>query len=166
MSDSITSGLGDEFALSGDVLGLRIKTPRGSRHGSQPDPNVAFVDSARAIFASQPSEPRESRRESTRETRTATRRRGVQGDARATSSLPSLSGHVGDTLAGRRERLDGSGLSLPAWSTLHSADPTVASMTQNRHEDARVQLLKAGTARVSVVSGGQVATATGQRITP
>jgi hypothetical protein len=45
--------------------------------------------------------------------------------------------------------------------TFSSFDPTVASVTKIGTRGARIQFLKAGTARVSVVSGGQAATATG-----
>ena len=163
VSDSISSGNSTSFGVSATSLGRRINTPLGLVWESA-DPSVAFVDSVGSIFAA------------SRGTTTITARINSE-HAHGTvvvayrvthvSIQPtSLSGHVGDTLSVVASALDNSGFLVAGMIyTFTSADPTVASLTKIGTRTARVQFLKTGTARISVVSGGQVATTSGP-VTP
>jgi uncharacterized protein YjdB len=163
VSDSISSGNSTSFVVSATSLSRRIKTPLGLVWESA-DPSVAFVDSLGGIFAA------------SRGTTTITARinsEHAHGTVvvayRATAVViqpTSLSGHVGDTLSVIASAVDNGGFLVGGMIyTFSSADPTVASVTKIGTRAARVQFLKAGTARVSVVSGGHVATTSGT-VTP
>jgi uncharacterized protein YjdB len=163
VSDSISSGNSTSFVLSATSLSRPIKTPRGVVWSSS-NPSVAFVDSAGSIFAA-------SRGETTITARINSDRAhaNVVVAYRATRLLiqpTSISGHVGDTLSVIASALDNSGFLVNGMIyTFASADPTVASVTKIGTRTARVQLLKTGTARITVVSGGLVATTSGP-VTP
>jgi lactocepin len=163
VSDSINSANSTTFALHAKSLGLPIQTPRGVVWTSS-NPSVAVVDSSGAIFAV------------SRGTTTITARINSEDTqanvvvaykvTRVIIEPSTLSGHVGDTLSVLASALDAGGVLVNGMIyTFSSLDPTVASVTKIGTRGARVQFLKAGTARVSVVSGGQAATATGT-VTP
>jgi len=163
VSDSINSGNSTSFVVSATSLSRPIKTPRGLVWESS-NPSVAFVDSAGSIFAV-------SRGETTITARINSEhaRANVVVAYRATRLLiqpTSISGHVGDTLSVIASALDNSGFLVNGMIyTFASADPTVASVTKIGTRTARVQLLKTGTARITVVSGGLVANTSGP-VTP
>ena len=163
VSDSINSANSTTFALHATSLGLPIQTPRGVVWTSS-NPGVAFVDSSGAIFAVSRGTTTINARINSEDTDA-----NVVVAYKVTRVIiqPStLNGHVGDTLSVLASALDAGGdLVNGMIYTFASVDPTVASVTKIGTRGARVQFLKAGTARVSVVSGGQVATATGT-VTP
>jgi uncharacterized protein YjdB len=163
VSDSISTINSAKLGLSATSLGRAITTPKGVVWNSD-NPSIAFVDTAGTIFAASRGTTTVTARINSEHTQaTVVVAYAVK---RVVLQPGTLSGRVGDTLQVLASAVDAGGVLVPGMIyTFTSGDPTVASVTKVGTRAARVQFLKAGTARVNVVSGEQAASATGT-VTP
>lgn len=156
VADTITTANSLKLILSATSLGFPVVTPRAEWTSS--DRTVAIVDSTGLVQATGLGLVTITARvngERAQTTVTVVRR------VVAVALVPqTLRGPVGDTVTFTATAVDQQGLAVGGTTyAFASTDPAVLSVVRTGNQAARVILLKAGAASVTVAAGGQTAAA-------